>query len=145
MLRQGINQISDAKWSHGVEGDDKWFYSLRVYHIIETVEFYSRNTHEGMLWGKRLGKVNWWDEVTHEEAANRVTKKLVVKYLNDLEQHLLQLFQEFSDEDLLSQDGFHWFASLLEKFLYALRHSSYHIGELTMHLRSQGGERIHWS
>jgi hypothetical protein len=70
MLRQGIDKIPDDHWKFG---SDKWFYSLRVYHIIEAVEFYIRDTHKGMQWGKRLGKVNWWEEISSEAASLLVT------------------------------------------------------------------------
>lgn len=142
MLREGIDKIPDDQWKFG---RDKWFYSLRVYHIIETVEFYARDTHEGMEWGKRLGKVNWWEEISPDAAALLVTKKDALKYLAEIEKKITKLFKAYSDEDLLKQDGFHWFSSIFEKFLYCLRHSVFHVGELAFALHGLECERIKWS
>lgn len=142
MLRQGIEKIPDGQWKFG---KDEWFYSLRVYHIIETVEFYARDTHEGMEWGKRLGKVNWWEEISAEAASLLITKKAVMKYLAEMEKKINTLLKAYSDEDLLKQDGFHWFSSIFEKLLYCLRHSIFHIGELAFALRELECERIKWS
>ncbi|MFX1300901.1 MAG: hypothetical protein ACFFDE_08150 [Promethearchaeota archaeon] len=142
MLRQGIEKIPDDQWRFG---KDKWFYSLRVYHIIETVEFYARDTHEGMEWGKRLGKVNWWEEISAEAASLLITKKAALKYLAEMEKEIIKLLKVCSDEDLLKQDGFHWFSSIFEKLLYCLRHSIFHVGELAFALHGLECERIKWS
>lgn len=142
MLRQGIEKIPDEQWKFG---KDKWFYSLRVYHIIETVEFYARDTHEGMEWGKRLGKVNWWEEISAEAAALLITKKAALKYLTEMEKKIIKLLKVYSDDDLLKQDGFHWFSSIYEKLTYCLRHSIFHIGELAFALHGLECERIEWS
>ncbi|MHA2314351.1 MAG: DinB family protein [Candidatus Hermodarchaeia archaeon] len=142
MLRQGIEKIPDEQWTFG---KDKWFYSLRVYHIIETFEFYARDTHKGMQWGKRLGKVNWWETMSHKEVASLITKKDALAYLGEMEEHTTKLFKANTDEDLLKEDDFHWFSSIYEKFLYCLRHNSFHIGELAFALNRLECERIEWS
>jgi hypothetical protein len=145
MTRQAIEQVPDAAWARGVKGDEEWFYSLRVYHIIETAEFYSRDMHEGMQWGARLGKVNWWDSITHKEAAKKVVKGDMLVYLDEIAQYIEGLLKRASDKDLLRKDGFHWFSSIIEKYQYLIRHNTYHLGELTMQLRVQGNKRIKWS
>ena len=142
MLRQGIEKIPDEQWTFG---KNKWFYSLRVYHIIETAEFYARDTHEGMQWGKRLGKVNWWETMSHEEVAGLITKKDALDYIGETEKNLTKLFKAYTDKDLLKEDDFHWFSSIYEKFLYCLRHNSFHIGELAYSLYGLECARIEWS
>jgi hypothetical protein len=141
MLRQGIEKVPDNDWHHGRDG---WFYSLRIYHIIETAEFYTRDTHEGMQWGKRLGKINWWEEMGPEEAAKLVTKKEVLVYLDEIEQQITKLLQRYSDKDLMKKDGFHWFSGINEKLIYSLRHNIFHIGELAFALHSLECDRIKW-
>jgi hypothetical protein len=98
-----------------------------------------------MEWGKRLGKVNWWEEISHDAAALLITKKDALKYIAEMEKKINKLFKAYSDEDLLKQDGFHWFSSIYEKYLYCLRHSVFHIGELAFALHGLECERIEWS
>ena len=145
MVRQAIDQIPDEHWAQGIKEDKKWFYSLRVYHIIETAEFYARDTHEGMLWGARLGKVNWWETITHKEAAAKVVKGETRIYQTDIAKYIESYLKRISDEELLKKDGFHWFSSVLEKLQYLLQHNLYHLGELTMQLRALRCDRITWS
>ncbi|MFX0168590.1 MAG: hypothetical protein ACFE89_04440 [Candidatus Hodarchaeota archaeon] len=145
MTRQAIAQIPDSEWPHGVEVDHEWFYSLRVYHLIETIEFYSKDTPKGMQWGARLGTVNWWETISHKEAAERITKATATAYMNEIAEHLDKHLRSVTDEELMGKDEFHWFASVLEKFQYVIRHSSFHLGELAMYLRDQSCERMKWS
>ncbi|MFX1565117.1 MAG: hypothetical protein ACFFCH_03920 [Promethearchaeota archaeon] len=144
MIREAINLVSDEEWTHGIQNDKDWYYSLRVYHIIETAEFYSRDTHQGMQWGARLGKVNWWETITHQEAATKVGKSDMLIYSDEIAKYIRDKLQKFSDQDLLEQDGFHWFSSILIKYVYLIRHNTYHLGELTQFLRLLGKERIKW-
>ena len=145
MIRQAIECIPDKEWTDGVQDDEEWYYSLRVYHMIETAEFYSRDTHKGMQWGARLGKVNWSKTITPKEAAEIVLKGDMLIFLDDVANFIRSNLKRVSDEKLLQKDGFHWFVSVLEKYQYLLRHNSYHLGELTMQLRALGHTRIKWS
>ena len=144
MTRQAIDLLPDDEWTVGVKGDEEWFYSLRVYHMLETAEFYSRDTPKGMLWGARLGKVNWWETISHKEASEKIIKGDMRIYLDEIARYIRSNLQRVSDVELLQKDGFHQFASVLEKFQYLLRHNTYHLGELTMQLRCLGHNRIKW-
>lgn len=141
MLRQAVEQVPSDCWTRGKEN---WCYSLLVYHIIETAAFYSRDTPEGMVWGKRLGEVDWWERMTAQEAARQLTKQDMKAYLDEMEKHIEVFLVASTDERLLEQDGFNWFSSILEKLQYLLRHCSYHVGELALALREWDCERIKW-
>lgn len=145
MLRQGIEKVPEEQWTQGLSGDDQWFYSLRVYHIIETSEFYLRDSPEGMKWGQRLGKVNWWKTISHQEVAQKITKKDTLAYLEEIEERIVDFLKGINDQALMDQDGFRThIPTILEKYIYLLRHNNYHIGELTLRLRQIGCERIEW-
>lgn len=144
MLVQTIENVPDDQWVQGTE-DKSWFYALVVYHIIETVDFYSRETPEGMEWGKRLGIIDWWKQISHEDAAKRVRKDDMIKYLKQMDQRIRRFLVRHTTESLLQPDGFHWLHSILEKYQYVLRHSNYHIGELSLKLREWGCERCKWT
>jgi hypothetical protein len=145
MTRNAIEQIPENEWTHGVESDKDWFYSLRVYHIIETAEFYFRDTPKGMLWGARLGQVKWWETISAQEAAEKVVKGDMLIYMNEMAQYIEENLKRVSDKDLLAKGGFQGFSTILEKYIYLIRHTTYHLGELTMDLRVRGLDRIKWS
>ncbi len=145
MTRNAIEQIPEKEWAHGVDSDKEWFYSLRIYHIIETAEFYFRDMPEGMLWGARLGQVKWWETISAKQAAEKVVKGDTLIYLNEMAQYIEEHLKRVSDQDLLAKDGFQGFSTILEKYIYLIRHTTYHLGELTMDLRVRGLNRIKWS
>jgi hypothetical protein len=142
MLRQGIEKIPDNQWEYG---RDEWFYSVRVHHILKNAEFYSEdNPPEEELLGRGELRGLWWEKMSDEEAAKSITKQEVIKYLDEMQRQINQQLKVYSDMDLLKKDGFHEFSSISEKFILLLRHSSYHIGELALSLRSLECDRIKW-
>jgi hypothetical protein len=53
--------------------------------------------------------------------------------------------QSFSDKEMMQKDGFgEHLRSRYEKFLYLLRHSMYHIGELSRSLRERDNVKVIW-
>lgn len=143
ILRQAIENITDEHW---LEIVNDWSFSWTVCHIIETAEFYSRNTPEGMEWGKITG-INHetdTDEMKIQKQA-RITKELLLNYLDEIEERITTYIENTSDEDLFEKDGFDpHLKSILEKLLYLLRHNMHHIGELNKALRDWNCQRISW-
>ena len=121
-----------------------WFFSDRVYHIIQTVEFYTNDNPSDMKWGGRIGGIDWKSE-TPEVTASRITKEDMLKYMEETGNNLKAKLRSFSEDDLYETDGFKAHQpSRLAKFIYTLRHSMWHIGELSRALRDWDCERIIW-
>ncbi|MFW9869934.1 MAG: hypothetical protein ACFFEL_09945 [Candidatus Thorarchaeota archaeon] len=141
MTSDAVEKVPNSKWNDGAE---KWFFSLTAYHIVETLDFYSRNDHEGMIWGKRAG-FSWEDkESIEKDILPKITKDLVLEYILETEEKLSDLLKNTSDQDLLEKDAFHWFSCILEKLQYALRHTAYHCGELALALRNWDSPHVSW-
>jgi len=143
ILRQAIENITYEYW---LEMANDWSFSWTVYHIIETAEFYSRNTPEGMEWGKKAGISHETDsdEMKIQKLAN-ITKELLLAYLDEIEERITNFIENTNDEDLFEKDGFDpHLKSILEKLLYLLRHNMHHIGELNKALRDWNCQRISW-
>ncbi len=141
ILRQAIKNIKDEYW-FTVAKD--WSFSWTVYHIIETAEFYSRNQPEGMEWGKRAG-INW--ETDSEEEINQkksnLTKENLLIYLGEVEDRIVNLLNNYTDEELFTTDGFDGGNLVIfEKWIYSLRHIMHHNGELNKVLRDSDCQRI---
>jgi len=143
MLRQAIENITEEFWQTTV---NDWSYSWNIYHIIETAEFYSRNTPQGMEWGKRAN-INW--EIDSEDEINnkksKVTKGFLLQYLEEVEKRISDILINSTDDEFFNTDGFdQGNLFVFEKLIYLLRHNMHHIGELNKVLRDSNNERISW-
>ncbi len=136
MLRKAIENVPDKHW---FRTENDWSYSKTVYHILETQEFYIRNSPEGMVWNKLLepkGREN--------KAKDYPTKEQLENYLKEIEEKVSTYLKTLSFEQLLEKDGFKWFSSIFEKLLYLLRHTAHHLGELGRMLREWDCKRMKW-
>jgi hypothetical protein len=143
MLRQAIENITEEFWMTAI---NDWSFSWNIYHIIETAEFYSRNTPLGMEWGERAG-INW--EMDTEEEINkkklRITKEFLLNYLEEIEDKITNILTNTKDDDFFKTDEFdQGTLYVFEKFVYLLRHNMHHIGELNKALRDSNNQRISW-
>jgi len=143
MLREAIENITEEFWQ---TSENDWSYSWNIYHIIETAEFYSRNTPQGMEWGKRAN-INW--EIDSEEEINnkksQITKEFLLQYLEEVEKRISDILINSTDDEFFNTDEFdQGNLFVLEKLIYLLRHNMHHIGELNKVLRDSNNERISW-
>ena len=97
-----------------------------------------------MKWGARAGYN--WDDVKDikKDIVPKISKELVLAYADEMEELVTQTITSMNSEKLKEKDGFHWFESILEKFLYLLRHNMHHNGELSRALRDWGFKRSKW-
>ncbi|MFX1482180.1 MAG: DinB family protein [Promethearchaeota archaeon] len=142
MTRDAIEKVPDKNWN---DGPKKWYFSLTAYHIVETLEFYSRNTPDDMEWGKRANFS--WDDTSNIEndILPKISKKIVLEYIQDVEEKVSELMTKTTDQELVEKDGFHWFSCVLEKLEYVLRHTAHHCGELALALRVWDCKHIEWT
>ena len=154
LLRQCIENVPDEKWDVGIKTIDKswteakgeniWYFSYTVYHIIQTVEFYTYNDPKSMKWGASIGDIDWKTE-SPEVTASRIKKDDMLEYLEETKEKLEMKLRSFSESELFETDGFsEWQSSRLAKFLYTMRHSMWHIGELSRSLRDYDCKRTNW-
>jgi hypothetical protein len=154
MLRQAINNVPEENWYGGLghiyeswvdsEVMNIWYYSYVVLHLIESVEFYSGDDTDDMVWGRAIGGIDWKNESPHV-TASRISKEDMLKYLKKVESSFSKKLSSFSDEDLLEADGFaKSHPNRFSKYMYLLRHTMYHIGELARVLRICNCERLKW-
>ncbi|MGY5873567.1 MAG: DinB family protein [Candidatus Thorarchaeota archaeon] len=141
MLRTAIENIPEEKWH---DGSDGWFFSFNTYHVVETMEFYMNDNPDAMNWGGRAGYN--WDDVKdiEKDILPLISKELVTSYLDEMEELVTKTITSMDSKKLEAKDGFHWFESVLEKFLYLLRHNMHHNGELSRALRDWGCKRSKW-
>ncbi len=145
LLSQAINNISDDRWGQVLthNHDNYWVFSLTVYHILETSDFYMRNSPDGMEWGKK-GQIDWDSDFPIEKKINNLTKSLINQYLEEIKEKMNSVLLFTPINQIFKSDGFSWFPCVLDKYLYLLRHNMMHIGELNKSLREWRYPRINW-
>jgi uncharacterized damage-inducible protein DinB len=139
MLREAINNCADEEWKSDA---GHWFLipSRLAYHIIETVEFYSRESPEGMDFAGRFG-VDW----ETREAEKLPDREAMLDYLEEIRGSLRGKLRSMSDEALLAEHPFPWTgATVLERMVYTLRHSMFHLGQIQAELRRRGLKGAEW-
>ncbi len=140
-LQAAIKKVPDERWHDGV---GQWCYSQTAFHIIETAQFYLGSDPDEMIWGARAG-INWNDvDDIKKEVLPKLTKELVNSYLLEIGKLLADTMRIVPDDEFHKIDGFHWFSSILEKLIYLLRHTNYHVGELNRALREWGLAPARW-
>jgi hypothetical protein len=97
-----------------------------------------------MEWGKRAGYSLENVKDIKKDILPKITKELVLNYLQEIEDRVKSFLSNSSVESLLEKDSFHWFSSVLSKFIYSLRHTTYHVGELARVLREWECDLLHW-
>jgi hypothetical protein len=154
LLYQCIENVPDENWTVGIKtidkswseakGENVWYFSYTVYHIIQTVEFYTYDDPKTMKWGDSIGGIDWKVE-SPEVTASRIKKDNMVEYMQVTKEKLKLKLKSFSEHELFESDGFsEWQPSRLAKFLYTMRHSMWHIGELSRALRDFDCKRTSW-
>jgi uncharacterized damage-inducible protein DinB len=139
MLRETIDNCAEEEWKREA---GHWFLlpSRLAYHTIETVEFYSRQSPEGMDWNGRFG-VDW----ETRETERLPDREPMVNYLDDIRGSLREKLQSLPDEALTAEHAFPWTgATPLERMIYTLRHSMFHVGQIQAELRRRGLKGAEW-
>lgn len=154
ILIQAIEKVPDERWTACVESIDVpysemkgmniWYFSNVVFHAIETVDYYTEDSPKGFKWGGRIGSTDWKTE-TPAMRATKITKKDMLEYISETKDRLNKKLSSFSEDDFFEQDGFKdYLESRLDKFIYTLRHSMWHIGELSRAIRDFECDRLQW-
>ena len=145
LLKQAIEKISDDYWRKvlSIDKDNYWVFSLTVYHILETSDFYMKSSPEGMEWGSK-GNLDWDSSSPLEQKISNLSKSFLLKYLEEIQTKLEKNFTSTPASQLLESDDFTWFPCILDKYFYLLRHNIMHIGELNKALRDWKCPRINW-
>ncbi len=145
LLSQSIENLDDDQWFQIFFQDDDnyWVYAFTVYHILETTDFYTRSSPDGMEWGAR-GQIDWNSSQPLDQKIQNLSKSFMKTYLVEIGEKLSHIFIEITPPQLYNSDNFPWFPTVLDKYLYLLRHNMMHIGELNRALRELHRPRIKW-
>ena len=140
LLREVILNTPDEPWREGPRISSG--LARLAYHTIETVDFYIGETEKSFKWGLRLG-INIWEAATPSELPS---KEQVSNYVDEIRIKTDKIFNEWNDMNFMAnQTVFHWTGkTVLDRFLYILKHSYYHLGQINAVLSVSGNESINW-
>lgn len=139
LLSEVITKIPEDLWRED-------FRSLHApsrlaYHTIETVHFYIGETEENFSWGTKFG-IPWWKATESELPTNTQ----INEYAKEMKKNVEAIFAQRSDEKFLEpQEIFCWTGdTLLDRFIYILKHSYYHLGQINQTIKASKNEPTDW-
>jgi hypothetical protein len=136
MLRDVIRKVPEDRWRAG--DNPKLTPALWALHVVEAVDAY-RQDPAGPCWTPRFGD---WEALQAEDLP---TQEVIREYLDEVAKGLDELLRGMTGEELLGAAAYDWMgATELERWLYALRHTHSHLGEINMLLRTWGEESGEW-
>ena len=140
MLKEAVSRIEGEFWK---EEKNNWRYGTFLWHAIETIDFYMSDSAEAFHPLSEASDKTLEEEI---EIINSKDKLFFEKFLADVESKTFNILEEMSEKDLLEKDGFEkmGFISRLHKYLYMIRHTMVHLGELSKTLRDKDGKGIRW-
>jgi hypothetical protein len=137
MLRDVVRRMPDERWR--ADEDPKLTPARWALHIVEAADAYEREGFEDHEWGSRFCD---WEGGAEEELP---TQEQLLEYLDEVAARLEERLRGMSDGDMMAAPPYSWVgATNLERWLYALRHTHSHLGELNMLLRVHGAPSGDW-
>jgi len=139
MLYEEIERFSAENWMKG----PSYFQRpvIQVWHLLDCLDFYFTDKPDvEYIWGHYFGGGYW--ELPEEKYP---TQAQLLAYACELEARVVKEFAALSDEDLLKpyargDDATTW----LGHYIYAVRHTMHHHGQMAVLLAEQGIEGGSW-
>lgn len=139
MLYAEIERFDDEQWVTGIS-----FFQVPVkqaMHIVDCLDYYfCGKTGDQYQWGYRFGG-GWW-ELSDDQLPDQAT---LLEYTREIEERIISELTSLNDEDLSNPfeiDGSG--KTLLGHYVYALRHTMHHHGQLTVLLVHHDREGGSW-
>jgi hypothetical protein len=140
LLRDSIRNFGEAAWCKGPT-----FFQVPAkvaYHDVECLDYYFKaKSRDEWSWGYRFGKP-WW-ELSNEE---QPSQEALIAYLDELEDRIGAHLNGVQDEMLgeVYDPQEETFRTRIGQYLYALRHTTHHLGSLASLAASGGTKPGEW-
>lgn len=144
MVKLAIENMDSKIWSNKT---NEWSYVQTLYHIIDTLEFYSNDEPKKLI---KEGGLGVYLPTSTKEEVNKVIdekpKDFFFDYLEKVRNFAIEKINSFTTDELFSTDKFaEWgFTSRFHKLSYTFRHTMMHTGELNKTLRDLKKKRLQW-
>jgi len=139
MLYSEIERFDDEQWRAGISSFQ--VPVKQAMHIVDCLDYYfSGKTGDQYTWGHRFGG-GWW-ELKDDQLPD---KAALLAYAREIEERAIGELTCLDDEDLSNPfeiDGSG--KTMLGHYVYALRHTMHHHGQLTVLAVHHGNEGGSW-
>jgi len=135
-----VERFTDEQWVTGVA-----FFQIpakQAIHLLECLEFYFAGVpSKGYPWGIRFGG-GWWD-LKEEQLPD---KDAILAFAREVEFQLMDELVSLNDDDLLTplNQEYEWADTRLGHYIYALRHTVHHHGQIAALAAYHGHEGGSW-
>ena len=144
MIKLAIENMDESKWNTKT---NDWSYVTTLYHIIDTIEFYSYDGPDEMSLKGGLGlkEIHLTEDEIEKQLADK-KKDFFYEYIEKIREKILNKINSLTPDQLQERDDFSkfGFTSRFYKYSYVLRHTMLHAGELNKTLRDMNRPRIKW-
>ena len=140
MFYEELAHFDDDQWIKGV---DSFQVPVKMaMHITDTLDYYfSGKSPSEYTWGHRFGG-GWW-EMKAEQLPDKAT---IVEYAQEIEERVVAELSALEDTDLSKPFGVDGSAATwLGHYVYAIRHTMHHQGELSTLSVYHGNEGGAWA
>jgi hypothetical protein len=141
MLYEEIERFDEQQWRRGL---DSFQVPVKLaMHITDALDYYfSGKSGDQYRWGHHFGG-GWW-ELADDQMPNKAT---VLAYTKEVEGRIINELSSLNDADLSKPFAIHdgSGATLLGHYVYALRHTMHHHGELAALAVHHGREGGSWA
>lgn len=140
IIYEEVEKFSPEEWVTGIG-----FFQIPVkqaMHLLDCMDFYFVETKHGeYLWGHRFGG-GWW-ELSDNQMPDKAT---VLEYARDLETIIMEKFSLLEDDDLYEPCpiNFEWAKTRIGLYIYALKHTLHHHGQLSVLAVHHGHDGGSW-
>ncbi len=140
IIYEEIERFSNDEWVTGIS-----FFQVPVkqaMHLLDCLDFYFGEKEPGEYqWGYRFGG-GWWELPD----AKMPDKTAVLAYAHELESKILRHLSSLDDDDLSKPCPFvfEWVNTRIGFYIYALKHTLHHHGQLSVLSVNYGHEGGSW-
>ena len=127
IFKQEVNRFTADQWLSGFS-----FFQVPVeqaMHLLNCLDFYfAEQIGEEYPWGDRFGG-GWW-ELENGQFPNQGA---ILLFANELEIKVFERLNSLSDADLVkpTTPKYEWAETWMGHYIYALRHTLHHFGQLS--------------
>jgi uncharacterized damage-inducible protein DinB len=137
-MREVMEGCPEEEWR--ISDNPRFIPSRLTLHILETIEYYIGDSREF--------KESQFGDSEFLTPDTLPSEKSLREYFNEVRDKLYSKLRSLGDEEFLSpetlftdsEDGY----MLLDLYIYTLRHTQHHVGQLVEELRRRGIEGPRW-
>jgi len=140
MVRDVVTRLTPEQWTSAQGG-------LRspariTWHLVEALDFYFRENEADYVWGSRFGAPQW-----KTADADLPSQDTILSWLDEIVLRAGNMLRQLTNDDLREQNQkkYRHGENRLGHYVYALRHTMHHMGQLSAIAVAHGHRNLLWA